>query len=167
MCSLVAALTFGSAVVGGIGQYQSAQAQSAAYQYQAAVDASNAKIADNKARDAIERGKIEEQKQRRKTAALIGKQTASMAANGVDLTFGSPLDLTVDTAMQGEADALTIKKNAYREETDYRQQAANFRASSEMNRSAASSASTGGLFGMFGTVLGGAANAFASVKKPK
>ena len=45
-----------------------------------------------------------------------------MAANGVDLSSGSPLDILGDTAMYGELDALTIRSNAEREAYGYRVQ---------------------------------------------
>jgi hypothetical protein len=117
----------------------------------------NAKIADSNARDAQERGKLEEQNKRREVAMLTGRQRAAMASNGVDLSFGSPLDSLVDTAMLGELDALTIRSNAAREAYGYNVSATNARADATLSRANAKSAKTGGYLSAFGTVLGGAA----------
>ena len=160
-------LMIGSTVMGGIGQIQQGQAQAQAATYNAQVSDMNAKLADRAAKDALDRGAKEEQRQRQKTAQILGQQQAGMAANGVDLTFGSPLDLLVDTSIMGELDALTIRSNTYREERDIRQQAANYRGQAGMQRAQASSASTGGFLGAMGTVLGGGAQAYGNYRKVK
>lgn len=165
MCDLVTALMVGSTLMGGAGAIQQGQATAASAKYNAQVSDMNAKLADRSAKDALERGKLEEQKQRQKTSQVLGAQQAGMAANGVDLTFGSPLDLLVDTAVMGEMDALTIRTNSAREERDIRQQGANYRGQAGMYRAQASSASSGGFLNAMGTVLGGGAQAGAYAKK--
>lgn len=165
MCELMSMLTIGSTLMGGLGAIQQGQASAASARYNARVADMNARMADRAAKDALERGKLEEQKQRQKTAQLMGQQTAAMAANGVDIGFGSPLDLLVDTATLGELDALTIRSNAYREERDIRQQGANYRGQAGMYRSQASSASTGGFLGAMGTFLGGGSRAYGQYQQ--
>lgn len=161
------AMLIGSTVIGGVGQLQQASATAAASEYNARVSDMNAKLSDRAARDALERGKIEEQAQRQKTAQILGQQTAGMAANGLDLGFGSPLDLLVDTAVMGEIDALTIRSNTYREERDIRQQGLNYRGQAGMQRAEAKSARTAGWLSAAGTVLGGGADAYGNYKKTK
>lgn len=158
----VTAMLIGSTVMGGMGAIQQGNAQAASAQYNAQVADMNAKLAERQARDVVERGQVEEQQQRAKTAAIMGQQKAAMAANGVDLKFGSPLDTLVDTATMGELDALTIRANTYREERDTRQQAANLRGQSGMYRAEAKSAKTGGYLNAFGTILGGGAKAYTN-----
>lgn len=160
MCELTTALMIGSTLLGTAGAIQQGQAQAASARYNANVATMNAQMADRAAKDALERGKLEEQKQRQKTAQLMGAQTAAMAANGVDLSFGSPLDTLIDTATLGELDALTIRTNANREERDIRQQGANYRGQAAMQRSAAGSALTGGYLNAAGTLLGGGSKAY-------
>ena len=160
MCELMTAMMIGSTLMGGIGAIQQGQAASASGKYNAQVADMNAKMADRAAKDALERGKLEEQKQRQKTAGLMGQQTAAMAANGLDIGFGSPLDTLVDTATLGELDALTIRSNSYREERDIRQQGANYRGQAGMYRAGASSALTGGYLNAAGTFLGGGAKSY-------
>lgn len=158
MCELTTALMIASTVVGGYSQIQAGNAQAAAGQYNAQVAEMNATLADRAAKDALERGAREEQQQRMATAQLQGRQRAAMAANGVDLTFGSPLDTLVDTATMGELDALTIRRNAAREAYDMNVQGVNARADATLSRMNARSAQTGGYLSAAGTVLGGGAD---------
>ena len=158
-------LMIGSTLMGGAGAIQQGNAANASAKYNAQVADMNAKISERKARDAIERGGMEEQQQRMKTSQIIGQQRAAMAANGVDLKFGSPLDALVDTATMGELDALTIRSNTYREERDIRQQGLNSSSQAGLLRAEGKSAKTAGYMGAFGTVLGGGADAFSNYKR--
>lgn len=169
MCDPVSFLMIAGTVVSGYGQMQqaaaaqqAAQAQAQAMQYNAQIAEMNAQISERRAKDALERGALEEQQQRLRAAQLQGKQRAALAANGVDLTFGSPLDEMVDTAVLGELDALTIRSNAAREAYDFEVQAANQRAGGQLNLMQRDSAlaegraaRTAGLIGFGSTVLGG------------
>lgn len=150
--------------MGAYGQIQQAQATASANRYTAQVQDMNARLADRQARDALERGKLEEQRKRQEVARIKGIQTAAMAANGVDVTFGSPLDTLVDTAVAGELDALTIRTNAAREAHDYEVDATGKRASAKLSRMSANSASKGGYLDAFGTILGGGAKMAAYAK---
>ncbi len=164
MCDLTMALMVGSTLVGAAGQVQQAQATAKANRYNAQIQDMNANLADRQARDAIERGHLEEQRKRQEVARIKGAQTAAMAANGVDLTFGSPLDTLVDTAVAGEIDALTIRSNSYREAYDHNVDAVNKRAGATLSRMSASAASTGGYLNAAGTILGGGAKAASYAK---
>ncbi len=108
--------------------YQSAQAEKKGYEYQAAIADNNAQIAEWEAQDAIQRGQTEEQNQRLKTASVYSSQRAAMAANGVDLTEGSPVDVLTSTKYLGERDALTIRDNSLKQAWGHRTQAATDRA---------------------------------------
>lgn len=160
MCDLVTIAMIGSTVMGGVSAVQQGNAAAASANYNAQVAEMNAGISDQNARDALERGKLEEQQKRQEIAAITGRQKASMAANGIDIGFGSPLDTLVDTAMLGEIDALTIRSNAAREAYGYKVDGANGRADAVLSRANAKSAKTGGYLSAFGTVLGGAADTY-------
>lgn len=164
MCELTTALLIGSTLIGGYAQIQAGNAQAAAANYNAQVAEMNATLADRAAKDALERGAAEEQRKRMEVAAIQGRQRAAMAANGVDLTFGSPLDALVDTATLGELDALTIRRNAAREAYDYETQGVNYRSDATLSRMNASAAKTGGYLGAAGTVLGGGAKAYQTYR---
>lgn len=166
MCDISMILTLGSTLLGAAGQIQQGQAANASAKYNAQVQEMNANLADRRARDAIERGAAEEQRKRQEVARIKGAQIAGMAANGVDITFGSPLDTIVDTATLGELDALTIRSNTYREAYDYKVDAVNKRAGANLTRMEGKNAKTGSYLAAAGTVLTGAGKAYKDYKSP-
>ena len=95
MCEPISAImsiasTVLSTVAGIAGQARQAASQQAMQGYQAAVARNNQIAAERLAQDAEQRGEIAEQRQRSKTAQLLGRQTAVLAAQGTDLS-GSPI----------------------------------------------------------------------------
>lgn len=160
MCDFGLVLTAASTIIGAAGQMQQAKAAAEAERYNAKVADMNAVLSERRARDALERGKLEEQQKRREVGQIEGRQRAAMAANGVDLTFGSPLDTLVDTAVMGEMDALTIRTNTAREAYDHRVAAVNGRADANLKRMNASATQKGGNLAAFGTILTGAGKAY-------
>lgn len=165
MCDLITAMTIGSTIMGVGGQIQQANAAEAAGKYNQQVAEMNADIAERRAKSVIEAGAQEEQMKRQEVARILGQQQAGLAASGVDLTFGSPLDTIVDTAVLGELDALTIRTNTYREAYNARVDATNQRASGELAAFEGKSAKAGGYLGAVGTVLGGAGKAYGQYKQ--
>lgn len=163
---LPVALTAASAGVSAVGQIQAGQAEASARRYNAQISDMNAELSRRRAKDAIERGAREEQRHRQDVAALRGRQVAASAANGVDISFGSPLDTIMDDAVLGELDALTIRKNAATEAYDYEVQAVNGRADAQLNRMGARAAETGGFLNAAGTILGGASSAYSEYRRP-
>lgn len=160
MCDFGLALTAASTIIGAAGSIQQANAASEAQEYNAKVADMNATLSERRARDALERGAQEEQQKREQVAQIAGRQKAAMAANGVDLTFGSPLDTLVDTATLGEIDSLTIRRNSAWEAYDQRVDAANGRAGASLNRANAANTKKAGYLDAFGTVLTGAGKAY-------
>lgn len=167
MCELTTIMMIGGTLLGAVGQIQQGQATAASNRYNAQVQEMNATLADRRAKDAIERGAAEEQKKRQQVAQIQGQQRAAFAANGVDLSFGSPLDTIVDTAVLGELDALTIRSNAYRESYDQQVQATNLRAGATMSNMSASAAETGSYLAATGTILGGGSKAYGQYKQSR
>jgi flagellar motor switch protein FliM len=94
------------------GNIQQGQAQKAAADYQTKVMQNNAIIANQNATLTLQQGQAQVEAQQMKTASLIGSQRAAMAANGVQLNTGSPLDVQSSAATLGELNALTIRSNA-------------------------------------------------------
>lgn len=113
----------------------------------------NREIAEVRARDAIARGQAEEARYRLSVRQLVGEQRAAMAAQGLDLSFGSALDLQMDAAYFGELDALTIRNNAAREAWGYRMQGLGFEMQADQSERAGTS-------NAFATMLGGAGQAY-------
>lgn len=167
MCELSTILTLASTALGAIGSIQQGQAAMKSAEYNNKVAQMNATISERRAADALERGATEEQKKRQQAQQILGQQRAAMSANGVDLTFGSPLDTIVDTSVLGELDALTIRSNAYREEYDYKVQAENERAGGQLQLMEGKAKQTAGYLDAFGTILGGAGKAFGGYKSSR
>jgi len=135
------------ALVSAVGTIMSGFAQAAAASYQAQVAAMNARIAEQRAQDAIDRAADEEQKQRMKTAQLVGTQMAALGANGVSILSGSPLDTLEDTVALGELDALEIRRNGELEAHDFRVQKFNFQAEAGLQRLTSRAAVISGFIG--------------------
>lgn len=122
----------------------------------------NAGIADLQATDAIATGALEESKFRTGVRGLIGEQRAAFAGSGVDVGFGSAVDVQADTAFLGELDALQIRTNARRaawgfqvQAIDLRKRAKIAREGGQMQIAAAGEAARAGNVAAFGTILGG------------
>lgn len=111
MAALPLVMSIGGAVFSAYSAYSQSQASKAAYNYQAAVNNNNAKIAEWNAQDVARRGEQDLIDQRRKTAAVMGSQRATLAGRGIDLSEGSALNILSDTAYLGEQDAITVKDN--------------------------------------------------------
>lgn len=139
--------------IGVVGQVQASNAEADAAIYQQKQSAIMAE-------DALKRGVQEEEAQRRKTAALAGRQQAVLAASNVDIGSGSPLDILADTAVLGELDAQTIKGNAAREAAGYQQQG-------DLAGMRAKSAKSAGMVGAFGTALSGVGTLADKWYKPR
>lgn len=139
MCELTAATVLAGASLGlgAMSAYQQSQATKASMEYQSAVARNNAITSEYQAEDAIKRGQVAEEQQRRKTMMLKGTQTARLAANGIDISEGSALQILSDTDWMGEQDALTVRENANREAWGYRVQAQNASSNSTMLRNSA------------------------------
>lgn len=112
----------------------------------------NAGISNRAAQDAITRGGIEADEQRKTTQQVIGAQRTGFAAGNIDVNTGSAGQIQNDTAALGELDALTIMNNAAREAYGYKVQAMDQRQQSKL-------AKYQGKMGAVGSILGGAEKA--------
>lgn len=136
-------------VAGGVSQANSMK-------YQAKVAEQNAQIDRAASRDALERGSEEEARQYRRNAAVQGAQRAAMAANGIDVDFGSAADLQLDTKRVGWQDAQTVRENANRESSGYEINAWNNQASAVNSRYGAKATMWATAFDAGGQILGAA-----------
>lgn len=165
LAAAAAVATIAASAVSAYGAIQSGNAAKNQAEYQAAVDRDNQQRAEWQAKDALDRGAEAERQQRLKVQSALGSQRAAMAANGVDLSSGSPLDILGDTAMYGEMDALTIRSNAEREAYGYRVQSQNFATNAQLSQMRGSSAQTAGAIGAGSTLLTGAGQAASTWAK--
>jgi len=139
------ALTIASAVLSGFGAYGQAKAANAQADYNASVADNNAKMATYQAEDAQRRGEEEAINKNRQTAQLRGEQRATMAARGLDLTYGTPQSLIDQTDYFGQVDTNTLRDNAAREAFARRTDASNYTASASAARASKTSPVFAGL----------------------
>ena len=136
-------LTVGSMALTAAAGVQAAKAQSAAAEFQEDQAKENARLAELQARNAELAGLVEEDRQRQLTRKFLASQRTAIAANNLDMSTGTPLDILGDTAALGEQDALMIRANAAREAWGLRTQAVDFRNSGSMARAAGRNAARG------------------------
>ena len=108
-----------------IGAYKKSSGEQQGYEFQSAVARNNAGLSEIQRKDALLRGQSTEQNVRLRTAQVGGTQRASLAARGIDIGEGSPLNILTDTAFMGERDALTARDNAAKEAWGFQVQGQN------------------------------------------
>lgn len=134
------------AVVGaGISAYGMVQQGKTAQQ----IANNNAKMAEYAAQDAQKRGEEDAMAAQRKAAALKSSQRVALAANGLDLSYGTAADLQDQTDFFGQADAATARTNASRE-------AWRLRAGGEQDRAAGAAARSNANMQAAGTLISAA-----------
>lgn len=141
--------------VSAYGQHQATNAANKQADYQAKVAANNAATAEMEAKFAEQQGQRNAEAQRRRTAIAIGAQRARMGASGAVVDTGSFLDLTLDTAKQGELDAMALLEEGQMQAWRSRVQGSNFMAQSNLYKSS----KTNPFMAAGGTLLQGAGQA--------
>lgn len=111
MAALPLVMQIGGMAMAAYSAYTTSANNKAAYNYQAQVNRNNAMIAEWNAQDIERRGQQDLIDLRRRTAALKGTQTATLAGRGIDLSEGSALNILTDTEYLGAQDELTVKTN--------------------------------------------------------
>lgn len=122
----------------------------------------NAKMAEYAAADAKVRGEEDAQAIQRRAASIKSSQRVSMAANGLDLGYGTTADIQDQTDFFAQSDAATARTNAGREAWRATSQAQDF-------RSQGAAAQSNGLMSATGSLLSGAssvASKWYSAKNP-
>jgi hypothetical protein len=112
MCVPLMAVMVASAVVSAAGAYQQAQSQKAMLGAQAQQATHDAELSEAQARRESERGDRTAQQMGAQLADVKGKQAASLAASGVDISFGSAKATQEQTDYYGMQDQSTIARNA-------------------------------------------------------
>jgi hypothetical protein len=167
MCAPAAVLlAAGSAGIGAVGSIYGGIAKKNAANYNASIADQNAQSANAQASDAFRRGEQDTAAHYIELGQLEGKQRAAYGGGGVELGFGSPVDVIAGTAAMGEADAGRLRENAAREAEGYRIQSLNFRQQAAGLRAEGKTAFMSGLLGVTGSILGGASQ-IAGMKGPK
>lgn len=137
------ALAIGGTAMSASNAAAQQRAQRDSANYNAAVQRNNAQVAEWQAEDSIQRGNAALEAHQRKVASLKGTQTASMAARGLSLDEGTPINILSDTDYFGKVDGNTITANAAREAWGYKNQAAGYEAQGTLSSMQASNANPG------------------------
>lgn len=156
-------LGLAGAGVSAFGAFQEGKAASdaAAFRAQVARQAASETLrrGDIRARDALERGKIEEIRLRQEASRLEGRQRAVLAGHGVQVDVGTGADIVADTAATTEFDVLNIRSQAEREalaaRLDAEDRATQLATTAALETSAASNATRAGILGATSSLLGG------------
>lgn len=135
--TVAVAMSAAGAVNGAISAGANARAQARQLAFEADMSDLNARMAETAAQRTLEAGGREAQRSRMQTAALKGRQRAAMAANGLALDEGSPLNVLTATDYIGEMDANTIEANAIAAAWGQRVDATNQRGAATRSRAAA------------------------------
>lgn len=131
--------------------------------YEAKIADRNAALEQEAGRNAADNGRIEAQRQYRKLAAVQGAQQAAMAANGIDQSFGSALQVQSDTAAMGAEDVGSIYDQTAQQVRGFDINASNYKAKATGARKEASGALVKGVFDVGSTILSGA-NQYSKMK---
>ncbi len=143
MLAASAAISSVGAITAGVGQYQQAQA--------------SAQMADKAAKDALALGDQQASDLAKEQGGERGRQTTALAANGVELDYGS--------AAQIQQDTLTLQREDQRRVRDNRnRQAWGYSVEGTMQRSAGKGALIGAAFNASSTLLSGASKTYTSYK---
>jgi len=145
----------GVQVFGSIMQYQTQKAEGI---YQQGMSKINARRAEIAAEETLRKGDKDASDYSKQVKELTGSQKASLAAQGIDLGFGTASDVVAITEEQGIENIKTIKNNAFREAMGYRTRASDELFASDVNKRA--SDFKAGL-----TLLSGGLNAVQGARK--
>ena len=116
------------------------------------------RLAETSAEDAISRGEVTAGQVEKQGKLVGGAQRAGYAAGGVDVGYGSAVDVQAETAENIAIDAMTIRQNAHREAMGYKIQGLNYKTQAEFGVRAAEKAASN-------TLLTGGLRAFSQVGK--
>ena len=153
--TLIGTAALAPTALGAVSSYSQGKSQQAMYNYQAQVDKQNAEIANKNAAQERQIGIEEARLQRFKTLRAVASQQSAMAANGMDVTQGTSLDIIQDTAAMGELDALQIQSNYEQKALAYEQQANNYINNANMNIISGKNAYKTGIINAAATGLNG------------
>lgn len=152
------------------GMHKAGKAQEAAGEAGARASESQAQLADFNAdvselqgKDALDRGNEQANEFQSQVRGFIGTQRTAQAASGVDVGFGSTVDVQADTAYLGKLDEMAVRANAVRAAWGYQVQTLNYREQARILRetgaaqiAAGESAATASNIAAIGTVATGA-----------
>lgn len=164
MCDPVT-LTIAATAVATMGTVFSGYVAAKQDAYAAGIASNNAVYAQRAAVAAQTAGDRESVAQGEQLSSLKGQQIAAMAANGVDLSSGSPLDVQSASAVLGAQDAQTTRDNTAMRVQGFQIDSANYTAESAADHAKIGSDWVSAGLGATSTILGGASSAMGAAQK--
>jgi hypothetical protein len=155
---VVAAVTIAAAGVTAYSQVQQGRTANAVATYNAQLANRNAEIAEQNAEAAKLAGTAREEQSRDEVRRVLARQRALVGASGVT-TEGSPLLVMMESARQGELDALRIRYTSEVEARSGQFQAQQYQSEATLQRLQGKQAQTAGYMSAGGTLLTGFAQA--------
>lgn len=147
-----------SGIMGAIGSMQQASAQASQAKYQAAVARNNQIISEQNQQYAAAAGEASAQAQGFKNRATLGAIEAAQGASGIQLDSPTLAQVREGSANILRLDTANVMANAMLRSRAYGSQATSFGAEADLQNMRASSASSSGTIGAFGSLLGGASS---------
>jgi hypothetical protein len=162
----IGVLAVASTALAAGGQLYAASAQANQAKYAANVATENRKHELAARDDARKRGEMEQMRHWRRVAQMQGQQRAELGAAGLDLGFGSALDIQDETLAMGFEDSTIINENTAKEVKGYEINAANYANQAKAHKMTAKAAKVSGYIGAASTILGGASQLAGGFKAP-
>lgn len=131
--------------------------------YESNIAKRNAALEVEAARESVLAGQDERRAFWRKIGQVKGQNLAAMAANGIDVGYGSAQRLQDDTAILASEDAKNLYGNIEKRTRGHHINASNFVAEAKAARQRGKAALTQSFFGAASSLLGGATQ-YASLK---
>lgn len=126
MAAIAAGVGAGVGVMSSLSNgYAQSQAIKANAAYQGTIAKINAELSTMQAEDALKRGNTQVRDYQTEVNNMLSDQRVAYAAQGVDITYGTPAAVQKETRLRGALDVLTIKNNAWREAWGYKVEANN------------------------------------------
>lgn len=144
---------------GMAGSFYSAKSQRSSLRFAADMARINARVAEQSAQGVLAQGERDAVALSMRYGQVKGAQRAALAANGVDLGYGSAAEIQASTDLLKETDLNTVSANAVRSAWGYRTQAVNAQNEALLRSTAADSISPGAAAA---TTLLGSAGSVAS-----
>lgn len=143
-----AAMSAASSLAGGYSQLQQSK-------YEAGVDKQNAQLAREAAAESIRTGEKERRDFFRKVGSVKGQQSASMAANGIDVGYGTAEHIREDTQNLANEDASTLYGNIHNRTRGYIIEASNHTMAAKAAKARGRAAMIGSVFEAGTSLLSG------------
>jgi hypothetical protein len=137
------------------GQLYQGAAANAQGKYESQVAKINAQQEVDAAHESFLTGQTERRDFWRKIGQVKGQQVASMAANGIDVGFGTAARVQDDTQMLADADATNLYRNIEQRTKGHQINASNYVSEAKADRARGRAALAGSVFSAASSLLGG------------